>query len=99
MGTAMLWRKAWLDTRARFLGGLFIVIVATCGVVLSHPRAVEVMTAVERAPETVLGSGPVAGRLAEALTAARVYRGYVFTQLYRQELPQIWCLFAMLLGA
>ena len=99
MGNRMLWYKAWLDTRWRFFGGLLIVMIAACGVVLSHPRALAVMAAIDQAPGAVLGSGPVATRLAEALTMARVYRGYVFTQLYQQELPQIWCLFAMLLGA
>ncbi len=99
MANRMLWYKAWLDTRWRFFGGVLIVLIAACGVVLSHPRALAVMAAVDQVPGTVLGAGPVAARLEEALTTARVYRGYVFTQLYKQELPQIWCLFAMLLGA
>jgi ABC-type transport system involved in multi-copper enzyme maturation permease subunit len=95
----MLWHKAWLDTRWRFFAGLFVVSIAACGVVLSYPRALEVLAAIERTPSAVLGSGPLASRLAEALAHGRVYRGFVFTQLFEQELPQIWCLFAMLLGA
>jgi len=99
MRTRLLWRKAWLDTRWRFLIGLLVVVVAACGVVFSYPRALAVATAMEQSRLQFQGTGPVAQRLSEAFAVVKIYRSYVTTQLFQQELPQMWCLFAMLLGA
>ena len=99
MHTRMLWHKAWLDTRWRFWVGLFVVVLAACGVVLSYPRALVVANALEQSPGVVLGAGPAATRVEEALSLVRMYPAYVSSQLYQQELPQLWCLFAMVIGA
>ena len=95
MRTRLLWRKAWLDTRWRFLIGLLVVVVAACGVVFSYPRALAVATAMEQSRLQFQGTGPVAQRLSEAFAVVKIYRSYVTTQLFQQELPQMWCLFAM----
>ena len=99
MRTRLLWHKAWLDTRWRFMIGLVVVVVAACGVVFSYPRALAVAMATEQSRIPFQGTGPVAERLSEAFAVVKVYPSYISTQLFQQELPQMWCLFAMLLGA
>src|SRR5712692_8789311 len=90
----MLWYKAWLETRWRFLIGLALLICSAAVTVLTYPRVLELLKAV---PVVDLG-GEIGRRINEAVTLARDYRGYLWSNWYRQSLMQLWTIFAVLLG-
>jgi hypothetical protein len=91
----MLWHKSWLETRSRFLIGLALLLLSACGTVFSYPQVVKLLP-LATPPDT---SGELGRRVSEAMELARSYRGYVFSQWHRQNLLQMWTVFAMLLGA
>lgn len=90
----MLWYKSWLETRWRFAIGLVVLILSASGSALAYPEVLELLSLV---PSGDL-SGEIGRRIAESSELARDYRGYVWSQWFRQDLPQQWSLFAMLLG-
>jgi ABC-2 type transport system permease protein len=88
----MLWYKAWLETRWRFLIGLILLMLSACAMVLGYPEAVK---AVSRLPQT---DGEFGQRIAESVAMVRDYRSYIWTQWFRQNLRELWALFAVVLG-
>ncbi|HJQ41031.1 MAG TPA: hypothetical protein VKB93_28165 [Thermoanaerobaculia bacterium] len=89
----MLWYKSWLETRWRFLIGLFILTCSAASAVLTFPKVRELM---EYVP-TNLG-GIIGDRIREAVDLASTYRGFVWSNWFRQNLAQTGTLFAVLLG-
>ena len=89
----MLWYKSWLDTRWRFLIGLTLLMFSAAGVVLAYPRVIKLLPLVPTAD----GGGELGRRIREAAELMRDYRGYVFAQWFRQNLLQMWTIFAVLL--
>jgi hypothetical protein len=90
----MLWYKSWLETRWRFVIGLVLLMFSACGTVLAYPQVVKLLPL---AP-AVDASGEIGRRVLEAMELARSYRGYVWLQWYRQNMLQMWAVFAVLLG-
>jgi hypothetical protein len=90
----MLWYKAWLETRWRFLIGLALLMLSACGTVFGYSRVLELMPLV---PSNEVG-GELGRLIREAADLARTYRGYVWDHWFRQNLVQTWTLFAVLLG-
>jgi ABC-2 type transport system permease protein len=90
----MLWYKSWLETRSRFLIGLALLICSAAAAVFTYPRVVQLLTVVP----TMDLSGALGRRIAEAAALAHTYRGYVWAQWFRQNLIQMWTIFAVLLG-
>ena len=92
----MLWYKSWLETRWRFLIGLVLLMLSACGTVLAYPRGGEAAAA---GAARSTSSGEIGRRVARRRwSSSRTYRGYVWSQWFRQNLPQMWALFAVLLG-
>src|SRR5262245_26086154 len=91
----MLWYKSWLDTRWQFLIGVAIVVLSASGTVIAYPRVAKLIPAL--GPIDV--SGELGRRINEAAELARTYRGYVWSQSFRQNLLQMATLFAALLGS
>jgi hypothetical protein len=91
----MLWYKSWLETRWRFLIGLALLMFSACGAVLYYPEIMRLMPLAS----TLDTSGPLGQRIREEVELASNYRGYVWSQLYRQNLTQMGTLFAVLLGS
>ena len=90
----MLWYKAWLETRWRFLIGLALLMLSAAGTVVTYPAMLKLLPL---APKLDLGGG--LGRLVvESIELAREYRGFVWSHWFRQNLQQSWTLFAVLLG-
>jgi ABC-2 type transport system permease protein len=90
----MLWYKAFLDTRGRFLIGLVVLPCAAIFMVLAYPRMAALLP-------TVTGietSGALGQQIGEAIELARDYRGYVWSQWFRQAPTSTGALFAALLG-
>ena len=90
----MLWYKSWLETRWRFLIGLVLLMCSAAGVVFTFPRVQELLPL---APAADVG-GELGRRIREAVEMSREYRGYVWSQGFRQNFAQMGTLFAVLLG-
>lgn len=89
----MLWYKSWLETRWRFVIGLALLMLSAAGTVLAYPYVLELLPMAR--PD--LG-GEIGRRVSEAMELSRDYRGYVWSEWFRQNLTQTWTLFAVLLG-
>ena len=96
----MLWHKAWLETRGRFLGGLALSVIVGCGAIYDF-RATERLLPVVRTidPATLDMSGPLGAAIKESLQAQQSFRGFVWWQWYRQNLTYLVVIFGALLGA
>ncbi len=88
----MLWYKAWLDTRGRFLIGLALLVLSAAGVVAGYPQ-VQRFGAVQLDP-----NDPLYRSLSDALELSHTFRGFVWHEWFRQNALTIGALFAALLG-
>lgn len=90
----MLWYKSWLDTRWRFLAGFAILMIAAAGVVLVYPNVVRLLPLATAAGD----SGLLGRQIQQAAELQRDYAGYIWSQWFRQNLPQLGTLLAVILG-
>jgi hypothetical protein len=90
----MLWYKSWLETRWRFLIGLPLLICSAAGIVLLWPKVADLAPLAAG----VRVQGEIGRQLREAVELSSQYRGYVWSQWFRQNMPQMGTLFAVLLG-
>jgi ABC-type transport system involved in multi-copper enzyme maturation permease subunit len=91
----MLWYKSWLETRWRFAIGFVLLVLSAGATVLAYPRVMQLLSATPR----VDASGVIGRQISEQVELARSYRGYVWSQWYRQNLAQLWTFFAVLLAS
>jgi len=91
----MLWYKAWLETRWRFLIGLFLLVGSAAMIVLAYTRVIRMLLPLvpDVTPDTQIGR-----ELKEAAELLRSYRGYIWSQWFSQNMPQTWSIFAVMLG-
>jgi hypothetical protein len=92
----MLWYKAWLDTRWRFLVGLALLVCTAVANALTYPLAQAIIAEAVRNSST---NGPLAGELDWSYQLAGTFRGYVWAQFVHENLYYLWTLFAVLLAA
>src|SRR5262245_7128089 len=92
----MLWHKVWLETRSRFAIGLALLLVMAAGNVFEYPAASHLIS---QAGSAANASGPLGRVIADALAVQRDFRGFVWWEWHRQNLTQMWTLFAVLLGS
>ena len=90
----MLWYKSWLETRWRFFIGLALLTLSAAGTVLYYPRVVELLPLAS----TIDLGGEIGRRVAESVELSRDYRGYVWSQWFVNNVPELWAIFAVLLG-
>ena len=90
----MLWYKSWLETRWRFVVGLGLLTFSAAGTVLYYPRVLELLPLAS----TIDLGGEIGRRVAETVELSRDYRGYVWSQWFVNNVPELWALFAVLLG-
>jgi len=92
----MVWQKAWLDTRWRFFTGLVLLLVLACGTIVDYHavRALVPRTNITFDVSTTMGRA-----FQDAFETQRDYRGFVWWNWFRQNLAQMWTLFAILIGA
>ncbi len=91
----MLWHKAWLDTRWRFLIGLGLLLFTAIVNVLAYPSVPGILRAAARAERNGLDAGDITA----AAQLATSFRGYIWIQFVHENLYFLWTLFAALLGA
>jgi hypothetical protein len=90
----MLWYKSWLETRWQFLAGAVVLICAAAEVVLLWPKVTELLPLAS----SVNTAGEIGRRVREGAELAREYRGYIWSQAFRQNVTNMATLFAVLLG-
>lgn len=90
----MLWYKSWLETRWRFIAGLALLIASASASVLFYPEVLKLLPA---ASKLELG-GEIGRRVNESVALASNYRGYIWSQFFLHNMPQMWALFAALIG-
>jgi ABC-type transport system involved in multi-copper enzyme maturation permease subunit len=73
--------------------GLAILMLAGCTAVLGYPEAVKALARLSQV------EGEIGRQISENAALARDYRGYIWSQWFRQSMRQLWALFAVLLGA
>ena len=93
----MLWQKAWLETRGRFITGLLILTVLSGAKVYEYvvtqramPLAESVLSGADRSP---LGDA-----IRDAIAVQREFRGFIWYTAFRDNMTQFGVLFAVLLG-
>ncbi len=92
----MLWHKAWLETRWRFVTGLLILTVMTGVSVYEYVLALRMMPL---ADSVLAGdASPLGAVLRDAITVQREFRGFIWYNAFRDNLTTMGVLFAVLLG-
>jgi hypothetical protein len=92
----MLWHKAWVDTRWRFLLVLTLLLVLACGSSLTFPRVRDFLASIQ---VPVVGDEEAAAAFRESLELNRTFRGYAWSQWFAQTFPFLLTLMAALLGS
>jgi ABC-type transport system involved in multi-copper enzyme maturation permease subunit len=94
----MLWHKAWLETRWRFVSAILILTLLAASSVFSYfanSRLLsELPAVVPRAAEsTALGAA-----IREAIELQKEFRGFIWYRTFRDNLTNMGVFFAILLG-
>lgn len=89
----MVWHKAWLDTRVRFLVVLALLVCMAAGTVLEWHQVRALAT--QLAPARDGGSE----LLEESRAALQTFRGYIWSQWFGQIFGNMSWLFGALLGS
>lgn len=88
----MLWYKAWLETRWKFLVGLVLGAGFAVLMVLAHPALSGVQVDLSAVPE------PFREVAEEGLRLSTTYNGYVWSQWFGKNFLQTLTFFAVLIG-
>lgn len=94
----MLWHKAWVDTRWRFLLGLALLLVLACGSSLAFPRVRDFLGSLQL-PAVAGTDEEAAAAFRESFEFIRTFRGYAWSQWFAQTFPALLTLMAALLGS
>ena len=92
----MLWHKAWVDTRWRFLLALALLLVLACGSSMTFPRVRDFLGSIEL---PVVADEEAAAAFRESLELTRTFRGYAWSNWFAQSFPVLLTLMAALLGS
>jgi len=90
----MLWHKAWLETRWRFIIPMIIMVCSTVAGVLSWPTVKQLVPLASGMTQP----GYLGQQIQEAAQLSKTYPGHIFNSLWSQNLREMAALFAALLG-
>ena len=88
----MLWYKAWLETRWRFVTGLLLGVAFAALTVMAYRALGTLQVDLSEVP------APFRRAAEEGLALAGTYRGYVWSQWFGKSLLNVWTFFAVLIG-
>ena len=95
----MLWHKAWLETRWRFISALLILTVLAASNVYDYLATQKLLPRLNVTTETPAADATgIAGMIRDAIEVQKDFRGFVWYQAFRQNLTQMGVFFAVLLG-
>ena len=95
----MLWHKAWLETRWRFISALLILTVLAGGNVYDYLAMRRLLPLAETTPAVSVAVAPgIASAIREAIDVQKNFHGFIWYQAFRQNLTQMGVFFAILLG-
>ena len=95
----MLWQKAWLETRWRFVSALLILTVLAGGNVYDYLATQRLLPRLNATTASSAANATgLAGMLQEAIDLQKNFRGFIWYQAFRQTLTQMGVFFAVLLG-
>ena len=93
----MLWHKAWLETRWRFLIGL-VILTVMAGFDVYEYIVVQRMMPLAESVLSGADKSPIGSAIREAVAVQREFRGFIWYNTFRDNLTQMGVLFAVLLG-
>jgi hypothetical protein len=93
----MLWYKAWLDTRWRFLIGLALLLVSACSTVVTYLQVRDTLAAID--PQALARGSALAEAIVADLGNIRTFADYVWFNWFDQNLTTLGTIFAALLGS
>jgi ABC-type transport system involved in multi-copper enzyme maturation permease subunit len=93
----MLWHKAWLETRWRFVAGLAILTLLTGADVYEFVVTQRMMPMADSIASTA-GDSALAAAIRDAIAVQREFRGFIWYNAFRDNLTSLGVLFAVLLG-
>lgn len=97
----MLWQKAWLETRWRFISALLILTVIASGTIYDYLATQRLLPRLDATTESLPPAAEVGGladAIREAIDVQKNFRGFIWYQTFRQNLTQLGVFFAVLLG-
>jgi ABC-type transport system involved in multi-copper enzyme maturation permease subunit len=95
----MLWHKAWLETRWRFISAIVILTMLVGGSVYGYVATQHLLPQLNATTGTPVGEASgLAGAIREAIEMQKEFRGFIWFQAFRQNLTQMGVFFAVLLG-
>src|SRR5262245_42455651 len=95
----MLWHKAWLETRWRFISALLILTVLAGSNVYDYLVTQRLLPQLnETSLSPAAEATGLAGAIREAIEVQKTFRGFIWYQAFSQNLTQMGVFFAILLG-
>jgi ABC-type transport system involved in multi-copper enzyme maturation permease subunit len=95
----MLWHKAWLETRWRFIIARVILTRMSGSHVYDYLATQTLLPRLNATTETpVAEASGLAAAIREAIEIQKDFRGFIWYQAFRQNLTQMGVFFAVLLG-
>ena len=95
----MLWQKAWLETRWRFVIALIVLTLGTGSIVFDYLATERLLPRVSvTSPSPATEVTGLAGAIRDAIEVQKDFRGFVWYQAFRQNMTQMGVFFAVLLG-
>ena len=94
----MLWHKAWLETRWRFISALLILTVVAGSNVYDYLATQRLLPRLNTTEIPAAEATGLAGVIREAIEVQKDFRGFIWYQSFRQNLTQMGVFFAILLG-
>ncbi len=91
----MLWYRSWRESRWRFTVGLILLTLSALSLVSAYRQVSAVAPVL---PATIDSDSELGRRILEIAALSREYRGYIWSQWFRQNLANTWTMFAAILG-
>jgi ABC-type transport system involved in multi-copper enzyme maturation permease subunit len=95
----MLWHKAWLETRWRFISAIAILTLLSASSVFSFFANDVLLSQLPAATATPAAeSSGIAAAIREAIETQKDFRGFIWYRTFRDNLTNLGVFFAILLG-
>jgi ABC-2 type transport system permease protein len=94
----MLWRKAWLETRWRFISALVILTLLAGSNVFEYLATARLIAGLDTTSIPSNGSGMLGAVIRDAIEMQKDFRGFIWYSTFRDNLTGGGILFAILLG-